>query len=330
MFKILKKLTPMTLGRYMDICLTDPNHGYYTTKQVFGSQGDFVTSPEFTQLIGELLAIGIVYSHSNQPVELVELGPGQGKLMSDMLRTFQKLKFPIARVNLFETSELLKSKQREILKPFNVPLKWSVNLGDIETSNSLIFIAHEYFDAIPMEQFKFIDGIWHICNVASSENSLKYVYNEDFDEIIPKTYKEPVIEISRQRENIFSLVLNKIKKSRGMMYTIDYGKFGQIGNTFRAIKDHKYVEPLAYPGESDLTSDVDFETFTKLATTYGVSSKFGSQTEFLHSLGLKERVIQLLQSSPEKEKQIWQMYDRLISMNAYQILRVYTDQKYKL
>ena len=336
MFSLLKKQLPMPLSKYMDICLTHPEHGYYPHKQVFGSKGDFVTSPEFTQLIGELLAVGIAYSQQKRPIELVEFGPGQGKLMSDMLRTFNRLNIPIAKVHFIETSTKLKQIQKTALQQYKVDINWADNIESISFQYPFISVAHEFFDAIPIDKYEKINSDWYSVNVMESEALETISENEcrlKYRHLpVEKSFDHPdnKLEVSPIREELMGKLCRALSTHNGMMYIIDYGKHGRISDSFRAIKDHKYIDPLTYPGEADLTSDVDFKSLANIAEANNLTALYSSQKEFLHALGLRERVVQLLQSSPEKEKEIWQMYDRLVNMNAYQVLRIYSTQSVKL
>ena len=81
-------------------CLTSPDTGYYTTRtegtDQFGQKGDFITSPEISQIFGELLGIWLVTEWMAQGkrssgIEIVEVGPGRGTLMDDMMRVWYGL-----------------------------------------------------------------------------------------------------------------------------------------------------------------------------------------------------------------------------------------------
>ncbi|KAI8980089.1 DUF185-domain-containing protein [Trametes punicea] len=160
----IKATGPITFATYMQMCLSHPSAGYYmkASKPVIGSEGDFITSPEISQVFGELLAVWLLsqwmYAGSGREVRLLELGPGRGTLMRDVLRVFSQ--FPAARsatkeIHLVETSPKMRSAQEAKLSPLaerhSWRLHWHDALDQIKCDNSkfTLVLAHEFFDALP-------------------------------------------------------------------------------------------------------------------------------------------------------------------------------------
>lgn len=118
----IKLKGPITLHDYMAQALNHMAHGYYQSKnEVIGEKGDFITAPEVSQLFGEMLGIWCLsmWEQMGRPAKLnlVELGPGKGTLMKDMLRVaarFAPFKQAIS-VHLVELSLSLRVKQYEAL-----------------------------------------------------------------------------------------------------------------------------------------------------------------------------------------------------------------------
>ena len=177
----------------MSEALTHPTLGYYTSGareaaaggaggDVFGAKGDFVTSPEVSQVFGELLGVwcALVWEGCGRPkqVSLVELGPGRGTLMADLLRGVcgqpQLADFRAAlHVHLVEVSIPLRSAQARSLgcppPPLNpsapgftdsrfgqqpIPVSWHASLSTVPHGPPLLLLAHEFFDALPIHQFE--------------------------------------------------------------------------------------------------------------------------------------------------------------------------------
>ncbi|EST08978.1 Amine oxidase [Kalmanozyma brasiliensis GHG001] len=179
---------PMPVSTYMRTCLLDPMQGYYssansptTSREVLGSRGDFITSPEISQVFGELVAIFYLARwqalSSPSSTRIVELGPGKGTLLADMLRTFST--FPafmktLKRIQLVETSDGLMALQlaaiTEALAVSNrrvvsadedpgtdgVVVEWfpSIDMLPILPDEFTILTAHEFFDALPTHMFE--------------------------------------------------------------------------------------------------------------------------------------------------------------------------------
>ena len=155
---------PLTVAEYMTAVLLHPEHGYYIRKDPFGTDGDFVTSPEISQMFGELIGLwcAVMWRQlgSPSPISLVELGPGRGTLMADALRALEMAPdfLKCAEVRLVEASPALRSRQREALSGHTVT--WHDGVEDIP-DGAAVLVANEFLDALPIRQLVRRDGAWH-------------------------------------------------------------------------------------------------------------------------------------------------------------------------
>ncbi|GAA5870620.1 hypothetical protein JCM8547_002064 [Rhodosporidiobolus lusitaniae] len=170
----IKTNGPLPVSRYMTLCLNHPTLGYYTTRKVFGKEGDFVTSPEISQVFGELLAIWYVTQWlaqgSPKKVRFIELGPGKGTLLADILRTFRALpphsRPPVASIHLIEASSQLQAIQKSALEAVgagSVPTQWHGDVKAVpgaEEGEFTMLVAHEFFDALPIHVFEHTQKGW--------------------------------------------------------------------------------------------------------------------------------------------------------------------------
>lgn len=163
----VKAVGPMPFGSYMNLCLSHPTDGYYMNpaNAVFGKRGDFITSPEISQVFGELVAIWLLsqWQNAGSPpsIRLVELGPGRGTLMADILRVVQQFaKSALKRVHLVETSPSMQALQNDNLLSFSQKggwdLAWNESIDEIEPSSGdyTMLVAHEFFDALPVSMLE--------------------------------------------------------------------------------------------------------------------------------------------------------------------------------
>ena len=154
---------PITVERYMDLCLYDKEVGYYSSSESIGKLGDFVTSPEISQVVGELLGLWLAETWARQSsrskFNLVELGPGNGTLMADILRFTRKIKqfSELASVYLVETSKRLKLIQKNHLKKYSI--NWISSIRDLPALPTFV-VANEFLDALPTRQFIRINDEW--------------------------------------------------------------------------------------------------------------------------------------------------------------------------
>lgn len=320
--KKIKLQGPITVSDYIADCLLAPRKGYYNKKNVIGTTGDFITSPEISQVFGELIGLSFVdyWYKSKKPASpvLVDIGGGNGTMLKDCLRAIRQVDKHLANIIkpiFIEHSSTLIKKQK-----INVPK--SISVKDIsEIPNGFLMLyANEFFDALPIHQFIKIKNKWHERLIDfNSNNDLQFIYDcnpSPYESILPEYLKEnEIIEFSPSSINIISSITKKLKTSGGIFLIIDYAinkndKFG----TLQALKDHKYINPLTNPGNCDLSSKVNFRLIADIAKELNANITGPiKQKYFLKNLGIDLRCRQLIKNNPNKEKNILEDYRRLTS-----------------
>jgi len=298
---------PLSLADYMGQCLMHPQHGYYTTRDPFGAAGDFTTAPEMTQVFGELIGLWAVEVWRNlgspNPFILCELGPGRGTLMSDALRAAKLVpEFGAAlQLYLLESSPLLQAKQAEKLAA-HTP-HWITRAEDLPDL-PVIFIANEFFDALPVHQYIYQNNSWNerfvgLDNTGQLELQLHPTENgppfEGFDGMVVE--QSPVVV------EFANAIARKVVHNRGAALILDYGDDEAVGETVQAIAHHRATSLVAAPGEADITAHVSFDPLRtavrKIGTkTHGVIEL----ADFLLALGLAERTAQLCEKADEAQQ----------------------------
>jgi NADH dehydrogenase [ubiquinone] 1 alpha subcomplex assembly factor 7 len=306
--QIIRDEGPMSIERYMMLCLSHPEHGYYMKRDPFGERGDFVTAPEISQMFGELIGVWCATAHQSigAPAELnlIELGPGRGTMMKDMLRAAKVIpEFADAvRIHLVETSPALRNVQKQALCP---EIRWHSGLATLPEGPSIV-IANEFFDAIPIRQFEYRGGHWKKRSVGlAADNRLAIELVESRHKFLPQ-HEGAVIEISPLRESIARAIGARLAAWPGAALIIDYGHVASApGDTLQAVRAHQYCDILAHPGESDLTSHVDFESLNS-ALRDGDASVHGplTQRRFLLAMGLEARAAALAKAASRSQGEI--------------------------
>lgn len=319
---------PLSVAEYMEQALTHPEHGYYMRQDPFGVNGDFITAPEISQMFGELLGLwaGVSWIMAGSPssVNLVELGPGRGTLMADMMRAAPLVEgfAEAVVVHMVETSPVLRAIQEQTLKevPFcNTPY-WHKALADVNEGASII-IANEFFDSLPIEQYFRAGDYWcqRVIDVNPDADGLCFVLLPPFDEpeIPPgliNVESDVMVEFCPSALDLTGDVSQLIAEYGGAALFIDYGHAQSTsGETLQAIKDHTFHDPLIDPGKADLTAHVDFAALSQRVFASG-SRALGpiTQGNFLNSLGINERADSLLkEANTEQAKDIHSALKRL-------------------
>ncbi len=298
---LIEATGPMSVADYMALCLGDPEHGYYATRDPFGTRGDFVTAPEVSQMFGEIVGAWLVHVWrmigAPAPVRLVELGPGRGTLMADILRVATKA--PDIRVaitvDLVETSPTLRKRQAEMLADVESEIAWRDSLFDVP-QGPLLLVANEFFDALPVRQFVRVEGTWRERVVGLDETGkLTFGIGPSAIEGGPAAPDGAVFELRPAADAVVAEIARRIATENGAALIVDYGHAETtIGDTLQAVHGHDYADALATPGEADLTAHVDYAALSRSAAREGASAHGPiPQGEFLTALGLMERAEKL-------------------------------------
>ncbi|MFD1199379.1 class I SAM-dependent methyltransferase [Brucella gallinifaecis] len=301
--RLIRTTGPISIADYMAACLGDREAGYYTTREPFGRDGDFITAPEISQMFGELIGIWCVGVGEGfeRPANaiLCEIGPGRGTLMSDMLRTITRLAPQIShsmRVAMVETSPRLIEKQKQTLADQKISIEWYEKFSDIP-EGPLILVSNELFDAIPFRQFVKSNGRFVERMIALDENGEFHFVSgaAGIDEaLLPAGHQAApegtIFEAAPARTALMQQIAQRIIASHGAALTIDYGHLQSgFGDTLQAMLKHNYDDVFAHPGEADLTSHVDFDMLEKTARNCGCMTATMTQGDFLLSMGLIDR-----------------------------------------
>ncbi len=247
---------PLTVADYMAACLFDPAHGYYSTREPFGAAGDFVTSPEISQMFGELLGLALAQAWLDQgapaPFVLAEFGPGRGTLMADVLRATRRVPgFHAAmRLCLLEASNRLRAVQQAALS--GAAPVWIAAPEDLPEA-PLFLLANEFFDALPVRQFLRDDAGWRERLVGVQGGDLVFGLSEPlsvsgFD---PRFAGDPpgtLVELCPAARPFVAAVAARIRAHGGLAIIADYGAWRSRGDTLQALRRHRPADPLAQPG----------------------------------------------------------------------------------
>ena len=299
--KFFKGSKSLPIDKFFQNVLYDSKFGYYTTQQPFGKKGDFITSPKISNLFSEMISIWIIASWElfgkPKKFNIIELGPGDGSLTKILLSSFKK--FPefnsIKRIFLYEESNHLKKIQKNNISDKEV--KWIDNFDGIK-KGPVIFFGNEFFDAIPIKQFKRINGSLLEKNYTIDKN---YKIKEVFKKVSKANIK--IIESYKSLKNLkfiefpkFGLqelrkITEKISKLKGCILMIDYGYLKPNSqNTLQSVMKHKKNNLLKNLGKADITAHVNFSLLNEFFLKENLKIKnIISQKKFLENMGILQR-----------------------------------------
>ena len=354
---------PITLAEYMSEVLTNSREGYYQHNEVFGSSGDFVTSPEISQMFGEMVGIWCVATwqqlQSPQRLRIVELGPGKGTLMADLLRgtsVFSQFASGLS-IEFVEISDRLRQLQwgalqcqgdievgagKSTLGHGSIDVKWHRHIDEVDGSADApqtLYIAHEFVDALPVHQFQKTSRGWceRLIDISDDASPLhlrfvlspgptpasKVILTNRLQSIPVKTRSSlAAIEVCPQGMVLADKLASRVSTHGGAALIIDYGQNGPYQNSLQAIRNHEFVGILDSPGTADLSARVDFDALKQAATIHKGVSLYGpiTQASFLTGLGIEARLQQLMKTATgEQSRDLQEGFHRLVGSKNGQV-----------
>ncbi|XP_010609717.1 protein arginine methyltransferase NDUFAF7, mitochondrial isoform X1 [Fukomys damarensis] len=350
MYKI-KSTGPITVAEYMKEVLTNPAKGYYVHRDMLGEKGDFITSPEISQIFGEVTSylLGIWFisewmaAGKNAAFQLVELGPGRGTLMGDILRVFSQLGSVLKNcdvsVHLVEVSQALSELQALTLTEAKIPVEqnaeslvymkgvtksgfpisWYRDLQDVPKGCSF-FLAHEFFDVLPVHKFQKTPQGWREVLIdidPQVSDKLRFILAPcvtPAEALLQHDETRDHVEVCPDAGVIIQELCERIALTGGAALIADYGHDGTKTDTFRGFYGHKLHDVLIAPGTADLTADVDFSYLRRMVQGKVASLGPIEQQTFLKNMGIDVRLKVLFDKSdePSVRQQLLQGYDMLM------------------
>lgn len=314
----------IAIDEMMGEVLTNNTSSYYRNIEHIGKEGDFITSPEISQLFGEVIGLWVIeqWQKLGKPKEfiLLELGPGQGILMRDILRTVKLAPecLNVLKIKLYDVNPYFIEKQKHTLAQYNEDIEWIGELHHLENLSRLplIVVSNEFFDALPIKQYKKLKKLWHevVMVVDPADSYLKFdtieinrVFQKQLKYEHPNAEEGAVVEESVPALNIVRKLASHINKYKGSFLAIDYGYniqgserlATQYNSTLQAIKNHQYHPIIASIGEADLSAHVDFNALARSIIPVGLKHSFiSTQAEFLIKYGILIRLVNLQKANP--------------------------------
>ena len=270
---ILKKNTKISLDKFIEKSLYDKSKGYYNNKNPFGAKGDFVTSPSISVMFSEMITIWLIsfWKQLGRPkkINIVELGAGTGDMINQILKTIENFGDFKKSTNFYIHEVRIKLKKIQKNKNNNYDIEWIDNLNKI-SKYPTIFIANEFFDALPVKQFIKKKNKWFEKYICLKGNKLQFINIKidkwKIEKIINEkiTEKESFIEYSSLAFQKLNIISKIIKKQNGGILIIDYGyNTKKMYDTLQSVKNHKKNDLFENIYKSDITHMINFYFYKK-------------------------------------------------------------------
>jgi len=310
----INKRSSLPLDKFIEFALYDKDTGYYMKKNPFGKKGDFITAPNITRLFSEIVAIWAItfWKSIGSPKQfnLIELGAGNGEMIRVIIETLKNFPecFNNCNFQIHEKSTFLLNLQQQNLESEDVT--WVNDIKKVD-SYPTIFLANEFFDALPIKQFLKKKKDWferfvdlkeihkakfkeHLTDIKKIEKNLKFKISKNQD----------IIEYSPVSFKYLKDICNIIKKNDGGILIFDYGYLNsKMHETLQAVNNHKFSNVLKDIGDSDITYNINFSLFEKFVNQFNdLNSIISNQKKFLTSMGIMQRAEIISENIPFSKK----------------------------
>ena len=297
----INRPTSLPLDKFIEFALYNKDSGYYMKKNPFGTDGDFITAPNITRIFSEIIAIWIITFWksigSPKKFNLIELGAGNGEMMrviNETLKNFPKC-FNACNFIIHEKSKVLINQQKN-----NLNYKKIIWIKNLKTINSYptLYLANEFFDAIPIKQYfkkknEWFERFVELKNLSNAKFKEKKTNIEKIEKVIKLkiSKNQNIIEYSPETFRYLKTIFKIIERNDGGMLIIDYGYLHlKMQDTLQAVSKHKYSNVLKNIGNSDITYNISFNLFQKFTNQFNnLNSLITSQKKFLTTMGILKR-----------------------------------------
>jgi len=330
---------PITFRDFMQAALYESDLGYYNTERLkIGPQGDYYTSSNVHPAFGAVLARAFVdlWAHMSveggvQPLRIVEIGGGTGRLACDILTALRDLDsggFSRVEYVLVEPSPAMRHRESEVLAAFRSQVR-CCGLGELtESPQRGIFFSNELIDALAVHRVRFLKTRIEEQYVAVANGRLALIWSEPstprlgsyLARAATSLREGQIAEINLDAISWLEQVSRAIEW--GFLITVDYGDVAPLiygadrqGGTLRSFKNHRLDDlPLDSVGEQDLTASVNFTALIEYGRDFGLETvSYERQVTFLLRMGLIELIAAQENPNPTRE----QLRQRLALKNLF-------------
>ena len=318
----------ISFDKFVDIALYHKKTGYYMKKNPFGKDGDFITAPNISILFSEMLAIWCLafWEHLGCPkkINIIELGAGNGEMMYQMIKVFERFNKFRESSNYFilEKSQFLKKIQKKKLNSHKIT--WLNSINKLKNGPN-IFLANEFFDALPIKQFIKKKNKWYEKSIKKNNikkfefvNVITNIKNLEKKIEINLSKNQKIIEFSPLTYDYLNIISKKINTFQGGLLIVDYGYLKKkMRDSLQSIYKHKFNNILDNFSKSDITYNLNFFLLKKIVKKLNLKvAGLTSQRNFLTRLGILDRAEILAKNLQfSKKADIYYRIKRLIDRN---------------